>query len=58
MSDVFSTSGSLTRGRYAVAVFFKILPLAILANGLAYAYYFNAHSEAMALIQAQDKAAV
>lgn len=34
MSDVFSVSGTLSRGRYAMAVFLKILPLALIANAI------------------------
>ena len=58
MSDLFSVSGSLSRGRYAMAVFLKILPLAFIVSGAAIAYYANSHAEVMAAVQAQDKAAL
>lgn len=58
MSDLFSISGSIGRGRYAMAVFLKILPLALTANAIAMWYYMNSHADVMAAIQAQDRAAL
>lgn len=58
MSDLFSVSGSLNRGRYAMAVFLKIIPLAFIVSGAAIAYYGNSHAEVMEAVRAQDKAAL